>query len=162
MEILEVKRTLAGGVERFPCVAVEMTASRAVLLYALTRARRLGGIDLTPGMVTVAYYWVDRPYNVYHWISPQGQTVAWYFNVSGPVRIADGRVEWQDLEVDVLVTPDLRTQVLDEDRLPPDLPAERHAAIAAARDRVLREAPQVVQELERTSRGLLARAAEAP
>ncbi|HLW60223.1 MAG TPA: DUF402 domain-containing protein [bacterium] len=162
MEVLEVKRTLSGGVEQFPCVAVEMTASRAVLLYTLTRARRLGGIDLTPGMVTVAYYWAGRPYNVYHWISPRGETVAWYFNVSGPVRITDRRVEWQDLEVDVLVTPDLRTQVLDEDRLPLDLSAEQRAAIAAARDRVLREAPEVVRELERTSRDLLARAAEAP
>jgi predicted RNA-binding protein associated with RNAse of E/G family len=162
MEVLEVKHRLTGGVEQFPCIAVEMTASRAVLLYVLTRARRFGGIDLTPGMVTVAYYWVGRPYNVYHWLSPRGETVAWYFNVSGPVRIADRRVEWQDLEVDVLVTPDLRTQVLDEDRLPLDLSAEQRAAIAAARDRVLREAPEVVRELEQTSRDLLARAAEAP
>ena len=157
MEITEIKRTLTGSVQAFRCVAVEMTASRAVLLHTLTGPRRLGSLELTAGTVTVAYYWIDRPYNVYHWLSPQGDTIACYFNVSGPVRIEDRRVEWQDLEVDVLVTPDLKVQVLDEDRLPPDLPAARRTEITAARDRVLRDAPEVVRALEGASRDVLAR-----
>lgn len=159
MEVLEVKRTLDGAVHTFPCVAVEMTPCRAVLLYAIPTGRRIADVELPAGTVTVAYYWADRPYNVYHWVTPAGETLAWYFNVSGPVHIGDGRVEWEDLEVDVLVTPDLRVQILDEDRLPIALAASQRAAIASARARVLRECSAVAHEVEAASLAFLARAA---
>lgn len=159
MEILEVKRTLDGAVQTFPCRAAEVTPTRVVLLYTISKGRRIDGLELPAGTVTVAYYWADRPYNVYHWVAPSGVTLAWYFNASGPVRIGDGRVEWDDLEVDVLVTPDLRAQVLDEDRIPADLSASRRAEIAAARRRILDEHVNVARELEAASRGFLARPA---
>ncbi len=160
VEILEVKRTLGGSVLTFPCVAVDVTPERAVLMYRASGSRRVGDLDLPPDTITVAYYWADRPYNVYHWLSPAGDTLAWYFNISGPARIGDGRVEWEDLEVDVLVTPDLEARVLDEDRLPASLAASRHAAIAAARARVLREYAAVAREVQATSPGYLARPPE--
>ena len=152
-----MKRTLGGSVLVYPCVAVEVTPQRAVLVYRASGGRRVGGLDLPPGTVTVAYYWADRPYNVYHWLSPTGDTLAWYFNISGPARIGDGRVEWEDLEVDVLVTPDLEAQVLDEDRLPATLAASQHAAIAAARARVLREYADVAREVQAASPSYLER-----
>jgi uncharacterized protein len=159
VEILEVKRTLDGAVQTFPCQAAEVTPQRAVLLYTISRGRRIADVELPAGTVTVAYYWRDRPYNVYHWVAPSGDTLAWYFNASGPVRIGDGRVEWQDLEVDVLVTPDLRVQVLDEERLPADLAASRRAEIAAARRRILDDHGAVTHEIEAASRAFLARPA---
>ena len=162
MEILEVKHTLAGAVQTFPCEAAMMNAPRAaVLLYPISAPRRVAGLlDLPAGTVTVAYFWADRPYNVYHWVSPERETIAWYFNLSGPASIAAGRVEWQDLEVDVLVTPDLRARVLDEDRLPADLPAERRGEIAAAADRVMREYAEVVMVTEAASRVAMERRPE--
>jgi predicted RNA-binding protein associated with RNAse of E/G family len=159
VEILEVKRTLDGSVLTFPCVAVEITPRRAVLVYRAAGSRRVGGLELPLGTITVAYYWADRPYNVYHWLAPTGDTLAWYFNISGPARIGDGRVEWEDLEVDVLVTPDLQAQVLDEDRLPATLAAWQQAAIAAARARVLHEYAAVARELEVASPEFLAHTA---
>ena len=69
-------------------------------------------------------------------------------------------MEWQDLEVDVLVTPDLRARVLDEDRLPADLPAERRGEIAAAADRVMREYAEVVMVTEAASRVAMERRPE--
>ena len=157
MEIVEIKRTLGGSVQVFPCEAAEVTPRRAVLLYTVSNARRIATLDLPPGTMTVAYYWADRPYNVYHWISPGGDTLGWYFNVSGPVRISERQVEWQDLEVDVLVTPDLRCRVLDEDRLPEALGESQRTAIAAARARVLREYADVVREVAAASHDFLAR-----
>ncbi len=159
MEMLEVKRTLDGGVHTFRCTAAGVTPHRAVLLYTISRGRRIADVDLPAGTVTVAYYWTDRPYNVYHWVAPSGETLAWYFNASGPVRIGDGRVEWEDLEVDVLVTPDGRVQVLDEERLPADLAASRRAEIAAARRRILDDHRAVTREVEAASSGVLARPA---
>ena len=156
MDVLEIKRTLGGAVHTFPCQAVELTADRAVLLYTLPHPGRVADLDLPAGTLTIAYYWVGRPYNVYHWIHPQGETLAYYFNLSGPVTLTHDTVEWEDLEVDVLVTPDGRARVLDEDRLP-ESATRRRGEIERGRVLVLREFPQVIRDVEAASRALLAR-----
>lgn len=157
MDVLEVKHTLDGKVRTFACQAAEVTGERAVLLYTLSRAGRVANLPLPVGTVTVGYYWCDRPYNVYHWIAPGGETLGYYFNLSGPVRIARDRVEWEDLEVDVLVTPDHTVQVLDEDKVPASA-AHRVGEIARARMQVLEDYPRVVREIEASSAGLVAQA----
>ena len=156
MDVLEVKRTLHGEERTYACRAAECTPERAVLLYTLARDGRVGGLTLPAGTLTVAYYWAARPYNVYHWVGPDRATLAYYFNLSGPARIIGDRLEWEDLEVDVLVLPDGRLEVLDEDRVPASA-AARLPEIAAARDRVLREYPDVTRSVEAASRALLAR-----
>lgn len=155
MDVLEVKRRLDGSVRTYPCEAVDVAGDRAVLLYRLRGPGRVADLALPAGTLTVAYYWTDRPYNVYHWIAPSGDTLAYYFNLSGPVRIGRDRLEWEDLEVDVLVTPDGRVQVLDEEAVPPAA-AERLPEIARAQERVLADWPAVVGEVERASRMLQA------
>ncbi len=155
MEALEVKRTLGGAVHTFPCQALEMTKDRAILRYILPQAGRVADLALPAGTLTIAYYWVDRPYNVYHWIAPAGNTLAYYFNLSGPVSLTPDTVEWEDLEVDVLVTTGGRARVLDEDRVPQSA-AARLGEIARARRRVLREFPTVIREVEAASRALRA------
>lgn len=154
--MLEVKRRLDGTVRTYDCEAVEIARDRAVLLYRLPAAGRVGGLALPAGTLTLAYYWADRPYNVYHWLAPSGETLAYYFNLSGPVLIGRDRLEWEDLEVDVLVTPDGRVHVLDEDAVPPDA-AARLPDIARARERVLADWRAVVVEVERASRTVVAR-----
>jgi Protein of unknown function (DUF402) len=153
MTVIEVKRRLDGTVRTYPCEGVEVADGHAVLLYRITASGRVADVSLAPGTLTVAYYWTDRPYNVYHWIAPSGDTLAYYFNLSGPVRIGLDRVEWEDLEVDVLVTPDGRVQVLDEDAVPAAA-AARLPEIARARERVLADRRTVVEQVERASRML--------
>ncbi len=153
MNVLEVKRRLDGSVRTYPCEAVEIAADRAVLLYRLPGQGRVADLVLPAGTLTVAYYWLDRPYNVYHWMAPPGETLAYYFNLSGPVRIGPDGLEWEDLEVDVLVTPDGRVQILDEDAVPAAA-AARLPEIARARERVLADWPAVVADVERASRAL--------
>jgi uncharacterized protein len=153
MSIIEVKRRLDGSVRTYPCDAAEVADDHAVLLYRIQGAGRVADVALTPGTLTVAYYWTDRPYNVYHWIAPSGDTLAYYFNLSGPVSIGRDRVEWEDLEVDVLITPDRRVQVLDEDAVPAAA-AARLPEIARARQRVLADWDAVVAQVERASRTL--------
>jgi hypothetical protein len=154
MQILEVKRTLAGETKTYACRAAELASDHAVLLYTLERPGAVAGLTLPAGTLTVAYYWADRPYNVYHWISPDGTTLAYYFNLSGPPRIGDARLEWEDLEVDVLVTPDAQARVLDEDRVPANA-ADRWPEIASARDRVLLEYRDVTRSVEAATRTML-------
>jgi hypothetical protein len=155
MTVIEVKRRLDGSERRYPCEAAEIADDHAVLLYRITGAGRVAEVALPPGTLTVAYYWTGRPYNVYHWIAPSGETLAYYFNLSGPVRLGRDRLEWEDLEVDVLVTPDGRVQVLDDDAVPAAA-APRLPEIARARERVLADWPTVTGEVERASRGLAA------
>jgi hypothetical protein len=149
--VLEVKHRLDGGVRTYPCEAAEVAPDHAVLLYRLPGAGRVADLALPAGTLTVAYYWTDRPYNVYHWIAPSGDTLAYYFNLSGPVAIDDDRLEWEDLEVDVLVTPDGRVRVLDEDAVPANA-AARLPEIARAKERVLAEWRAVVADVEQASR----------
>jgi uncharacterized protein DUF402 len=157
MTVLEVKRRLDGAVRTYPCEAAEIADDHAVLLYRLPGAGRVADLALPAGTLTVAYYWIDRPYNVYHWIAPSGETLGYYFNLSGPVQIGRDRVEWEDLEVDVLITPDGRVQVLDEDAVPPDA-AARLPEIARAGERVLADWRTVGKDVERASRAVVARA----
>jgi len=156
VDVLEIKHTLGGAVKTFHCRALEVTADRAVLVYVLPHAARVSDLDLPARTVTIAYYWAARPYNVYHWISPDGATIAYYFNASGPVHIAAGRVEWDDLEVDVLTMPSGSVRVLDEDLVPPGA-AGRAEEISSAQERILRESASVILDVEHDSRLLLAR-----
>jgi hypothetical protein len=62
-------------------------------------------------------------------------------NVGDVVRLDDREIEWQDLIVDVLGTPDGTVRVLDEDELPGDLDADLRLRIEIARDRLVDEMP---------------------
>src|SRR5262245_50075477 len=122
-QITEVKTTLAGRVDRFVCDVIERASDRVVVLYRMSAGRDLHGVWLPEGALTIGYFWRSRPYNLYHWLHPDGRTIAYYFNVGDVVRLEEREIEWRDLAVDVLATPDGRVAVLDEDELPRDLDA---------------------------------------
>jgi predicted RNA-binding protein associated with RNAse of E/G family len=156
----EVKTTLAGLRRRFVCDVVERSTEHAVVLYRMRGAATVHGVEILAGSLSVGYFWRDRPYNVYHWLTPAGRTLAHYVNV-GDVTAYDGAViEWHDLAVDVLATPDGRVRVLDEDELPPDLDPALRRHVEDARDRVLRDLPTLIEQTERRSRAVVAALAE--
>jgi hypothetical protein len=155
-QITEVKVTLSGQTERFVCDLAERTPDRIVVLYRIPRGRELHGLWLPRGGLTVGYFWRARPYNLYHWLTPDGRTIAYYFNVGHVVRWEADEFEWRDLAVDILATPAGRVDVLDEDELPPDLPPQQRREIDVARDEILRTLPALIQEAERESAAILA------
>jgi uncharacterized protein len=67
------------------------------------------------GTRTVEYYWLDRWYNVFRFLQSDDSTKLWYCNVSTPATIADGVLSYVDLDMDLLVQPDLSYEVLDFD-----------------------------------------------
>ena len=118
--------------------------------------RRLEDLILPGGSRSLGYFWEDHPYNAYHWVDDKCQTLALYFNICDNTRITAQQVTWRDLTVDILITPDLRCRVLDEDELPDDLDRNLLAHINATRDSLCGAAGRLLLEFERNTRSLLA------
>ncbi len=64
----------------------------------------------------VETYFSDRWYNIYEiYDRDTNECKAWYCNVARPAEIEYGKVTYVDLALDLLVFPDNRQLVLDED-----------------------------------------------
>ncbi|MDQ4075132.1 MAG: DUF402 domain-containing protein [Chloroflexota bacterium] len=149
MLFTEIKERLSGERLEYACQLLEQHPDRLVLRYDLAHSGEVAGVDLPAGSLCYAYYWINHPYNVYHWMNPAGETIAFYVNLSGPTIIGRDYVEWTDLVVDVLIIPDeklgYRVEVLDEDEIPRDLDHATRQHIDDALDEVMRSWPSMVR-----------------
>jgi uncharacterized protein len=155
--IIERKTRLDGSVSEYRCERLSLDVDRrAVLRYVIDREWVIGdtGIVLHPGQITIAHYWSDRPYNVYHWLDGP-RTIAYYCNVASDTIIREDMVGYTDLVVDVLLRPSGETIVLDEEELPPDLPPARRILIARALESIAAGPRRLVAEIERETRAAL-------
>ncbi len=76
----------------------------------------LHGISLNRGDRFVEAYYSDRWYNIFEMHDGlDGPVKGWYCNITLPAEIRDGEVRYTDLALDLLVYPDGRQLVLDED-----------------------------------------------
>jgi len=121
----------------------------------MPRDVQLEDLLLRKGSISLGYFWQDRPYNVYHWIDQQQDTVALYFNIADNTTITQKTIDWRDLTVDVLTTPDGRCRVLDEDELPADIDSELLAYIKRSRDELCRQPLSHLDEYDKLTRSLI-------
>jgi len=75
--------------------------------------RDLGRIEA--GTVSYEFYWPDRWYNIFRFEYPAGNLRNYYCNVAMPPVISPTTLEYVDLDIDVLVWPDMEPIVLDRD-----------------------------------------------
>lgn len=74
------------------------------------------GIMLKKNDRFVEIYYTDRWYNIYEMYDREDDHLkGWYCNVSRPAELSDGQLAFVDLALDLLVYPDGRQLVLDED-----------------------------------------------
>jgi protein associated with RNAse G/E len=74
------------------------------------------GLFFRKGDLLHETYFADRWYNVFAVYDVETEVLkGWYCNISRPARFLDGDVYWEDLGLDVVVLPDRRSGVLDED-----------------------------------------------
>ncbi|HVF51564.1 MAG TPA: DUF402 domain-containing protein [Pyrinomonadaceae bacterium] len=67
------------------------------------------------GTLSTEYFWTNRWYSIFRFSEPAGTLRNFYCNVNMP-PVFDGRVlTYVDLDIDVLVAPDLSFQILDLD-----------------------------------------------
>ncbi|HKG78136.1 MAG TPA: DUF402 domain-containing protein [Pyrinomonadaceae bacterium] len=94
---------------------------------------------ISSGTISTEYYWLDRWYNVFRFSDPDRTLKSFYCNVNTP-PLFDGRVlSYIDLDIDVLVAPDLTYKILDVDDFeenakrygyPDDIQASARTALA--------------------------------
>ena len=90
----------------------------------------LGFIVLEPGDRWLEYFFTDRWYNIFRVQTKDDRLKGWYCNVARPAQISADAVSAQDLALDLWISPDGTTQVLDEDEFAalPLSPEDRAAA----------------------------------
>ena len=153
--MLEVKKKLAGERIEFVCTPLHLAADEAVLLYKLPRAFQIEDLFLPDNSLSLGYFWTNRPYNAYHWITPQGQMLGLYINISDQTCITVEEVSWRDLLVDLLVTPDGRCRVLDEDEVPGNLEPVLLRKFKSTRHILVQQYKRLLAEVEQRSAELL-------
>jgi len=68
---------------------------------------------IASGTKSIEYYWLDRWYNVFRFAAPSGELRSYYCNVNVPPAF-DGKVlSYVDLDIDILVEPDLSYRIVD-------------------------------------------------
>jgi predicted RNA-binding protein associated with RNAse of E/G family len=103
----------------------------------------VGEIFFRRGDRFVEWHYADRWYNIFEVHAGDDDHLrGWYCNVTRPARIDGGEVRADDLALDVLILPDGRVTILDEDEFAALTltPAEQQAVRAAVDD--LRRAAQ--------------------
>lgn len=93
-------------------------SSHAILLEAYFNREDtpFHGIILGKGDRFVEVYYTERWYNIFEMHDREdGRLKGWYCNICRPAEITNGQVAYVDLALDLLVYPDGRQLVLDED-----------------------------------------------
>jgi predicted RNA-binding protein associated with RNAse of E/G family len=100
----------------------------------------LGYVTFETGDCFTEWFYRDRWYNIFEIASPDGTLKGWYCNIAAPADIDVGQLFCRDLLLDLWVTPDGATTVLDE---------EEFAAELALDDAVRDQALAGLAELQR-------------
>lgn len=118
MDIVVIKLNVAGEETwRYHGQLLECDDHRIVLeAYFDREDMDLQGLILGRGDRFVETYYTDRWYNIFEVHARQdGQLRGWYCNITRPAIFEESSIEYVDLALDLLVFPDGRQLVLDED-----------------------------------------------
>ncbi len=135
--VTEYPGAVVPGVAPAPWLAVEAIWRNRLVV--------LDGLEFHPGDTLLEFFSPDAWFNVFAVHAPGGALRGWYANVTYPIRFdpapAPPRLTWHDLFLDVVVLPDGRRSIRDEDELAAsgiaDADPVLHARILAGRDAIL-------------------------
>lgn len=118
IDVLIIKRNSKGEeVWRWSGKILKRTPTMVVIDTAFNRADLMfNGMLLAEGDRFIEVYYSDRWYNIFEIRDRRDDTLkGWYCNVTHPAEFTDGVISYIDLALDLLVFPDGRMLVLDED-----------------------------------------------
>jgi uncharacterized protein len=93
------------------------------------------------GTKTIEYYWLDRWYSVFQFLNDDGKPRLHYGNVNTPPQLKDNVLTYIDLDIDIMVSPELNYRILDLDEF------ECNAALYGYPDEMQVRARQATDEL---------------
>ncbi|GAB4533663.1 MAG: hypothetical protein Fur0018_23130 [Anaerolineales bacterium] len=137
-EVWVSKQDVAGRqVWGYPARLLERSARHVRLEAFFDRADMLlHGMPLRRGDRFIETFYSDRWYNIFEIHAREdGARRGWYCNVGFPARLGEKVISYRDLALDLLVFPDGRQVVLDEDEfaaLPLDAATRQRAWQALA------------------------------
>ncbi len=99
------------------------------------------------GTLSVEYYWLNRWYNIFRFLKPDGRLRSFYCNINIPPSFDGSILSYVDLDIDILVAPDMSYQVVDEDEFV--LNAVKYDYPAHIRERAYRALDELVRIIER-------------
>ncbi len=115
MEIQEIKRTLDGRVQTFTTEGLVSTTRLAVVRFDFKADRRVQDFLFPQGGFTLGFFWAYRNYLLYRFCKPDGSLIAHRFDIIRQATLKPGCLTYDDLAVDIWVTPDGLAIVEDED-----------------------------------------------
>ena len=104
----------------------------------------LGTIPI--GTHSLEYYWLNRWYNVFRFAQPNGDLRNYYCNVNVPPTFDGASLTYVDLDLDILVEPDLSYRILDLDDF--DTNIERYGYPAELQNNARRALGELVRMIE--------------
>lgn len=124
-EIIERKIRYDSKIVEYKCHLLSAQNDCVVLFHLINKPFTMKGndfqLDIPVGSYTIAYYWLERPYNLYFWRDQAGDYLGSYFNIVKNTKFEEGIVTFEDLIIDVLALPNGEHFLLDEDELPEPL-----------------------------------------
>ncbi|HMQ03964.1 MAG TPA: DUF402 domain-containing protein [Pyrinomonadaceae bacterium] len=132
------------------CRLIEQTDSLLTLIGAFDSEIEhpfLGRIHA--GTISYEFFWFDRWFNVFRFHEPNGEFRSFYCNIAMPPILTAETLDYIDLDIDLIVGPDGKADVLDDDefeqnsllfKYPPDVLGRAAAAV--------REVQNMVRERE--------------
>ena len=93
------------------------------------------------GTISTEYYWLDRWFNIFRFATPAGSLQSYYCNINVPPVFEGRTLNYIDLDIDILVQPDLSYRVLDREDF------ESNAARFGYSDDVRRHAEEALNEV---------------
>lgn len=98
------------------CELIERQDPMILLVGEFDRDVEHSGLGLIrKGTVSYEYFWLDRWYNIFRFHEPEGGLRNYYCNVAMPPKLENHVLDYVDLDIDILVWPDLRYEVIDHD-----------------------------------------------
>ncbi len=137
---------MSGGEVTYDCELVTLQRGFGILKYVISRRYQVGSLTLLPGMISYGFYWTERPYTLYLWLSKGGDKVGYYFNLADSIRLSNREFAWGDLTLDILVFPSGKVEILDEEQIPSQLEESLKAYIESAKELVLKDHRIIIEE----------------
>jgi len=124
-KVIERKIRYDSTVVEYSCILLKAQNQNFVLFHEImdsfTMIANQTKLTISKGSYTIAYYWKNRPYNLYIWRDNKGNYIGSYFNIVKNTYMIDNLVSFEDLIIDILVLPNGDYFILDEDELPEPL-----------------------------------------